>query len=826
MGNNEQKKQWNLLQLEIEKGSKSRVDEHLKWFSRIKNKDVEYKKDIQHKQELKNDKLGDVFLYFDIETYEYYATKETTKEEAKIVPYLIGTLREQYSKNNDFAINSEYKAYIGLEASKLFCGDLVSHENWPKKWNYYLAAFNIDYDFNGIRPWLNTYYNDIGIRYKLTDDKRFTFGEIYINEKTKKGKYKSKLKTKNIKLIDLARWRANTTLGDYLDYINGLIYDKEGNIYSNDLSKLLYEAQSKQNFNKQSFKKLEIDYSKVNMHKKGDDYYYWNSKEDCFNNVPPTKLDLKHELRYLERDVRSLSIIRYEQILFRRNILNILEINNPIDSCKAITIPGFGKYICEEFEKKYMTETYRYPVSLQEYKNQEDSFTGGVVAGNKYITYLDEEIFKKIYPNKSFYDDEGNPIIQSFDVNSMYPWAMSKGLPVGEVFDWKPNCPHVVWYEIHFKDFITNNKNPEDKKKGILGRFYKWKQPYSCINNSCLGDSFEAGIIPNYNGSNRVYMLKELWDIFTQMNDYNMEVVAVRYQKKSKALLPLIEKLYEIKANKNKKYLAPQREPVKLTSNSIYGKMAERFKPECLQWVSNIKHYISINPHYYDYLQQKKINIPNNLNEFKKLPKRFKDNISPFINFDNDTGFCYTTNLEKRYNEKLEETRESILAGLYITQLSRVKVLTAIKDVIDNGNIFLYADTDSIKFVAINNPNIEIDKYKLGAWKNEGYFTHFGHPNKLKKYFMYNKHKNYWMVKTSGIHENYLKNKEGKFDLDMIKTIYDPKNRVLIKNSKKINIRNDWYQTVIYKTDFKFIFDDPDAEPTHILEDGILTKCK
>lgn len=134
----------------------------------------------------------------------------------------------------------------------------------------------------------------------------------------------------------------------------------------------------------------------------------------------------------------------------------------------------------------------------------------------------------------------------------------------------------------------------------------------------------------------------------------------------------------------------------------------------------------------------------------------------------------------------------------------------------------LYCDTDSIKLIQINKPKFDTDDKLLGAWKYEGSFTHFGHPNKKKKYFMHNIHTGKWMVKTSGISDSVLKSSDGVFNLEQIKTIYDPNNRVIIANAKSTNIRNHWWQVVIRDGDFKFVFDDPNDEPTHIMKDGVL----
>lgn len=157
------------------------------------------------------------------------------------------------------------------------------------------------------------------------------------------------------------------------------------------------------------------------------------------NNTNLQKLDLQSELKYLRNDVRSLPIIRMEQQLFRQTAMELLGIEDPIDIDNSITLPGFGKYLFEEKTKKYLTEHLRIGVSVNEYNSMLDSYVGAFVCGNRDITYLDEEVFKQRFPNRSFYDGDNNPIIKSYDVNSMYPWAMHTGLPYGMVEDFKPD---------------------------------------------------------------------------------------------------------------------------------------------------------------------------------------------------------------------------------------------------------------------------------------------------------------------------------------------------------------------------------------------------
>ena len=55
--------------------------------------------------------------------------------------------------------------------------------------------------------------------------------------------------------------------------------------------------------------------------------------------------------------------------------------------------------------------------------------------------------------------------------------------------------------------------------------------------------------------------------------------------------------------------------------------------------------------------------------------------------------------------------------GVFVTAYARRKLLTSIAEVWDR---FLYCDTDSIHLKGWGQPNgIDVDKYRLGAWKEE-----------------------------------------------------------------------------------------------------------
>lgn len=777
-------------------------------------------------------------IYFDIETYERYYDKNNPDELPEIIPYAIGWTTAYKSK-----FNLDYKVVFGENVANIFINQVIVRDG--SSFAGELIAFNIDYDFQVLRHYIvHNFKNQVDIIYGLTEDKKFIWGHL-------------KYKYRNLSLVDLWLWDKSKSVASYLKHISDLVYDDRGNIKEEPLSKELGTIIARFGFTKETLQKRSIDYKKVNLHKADDgNYYYWNSKEDWIEGKLPIQLNKEVELDYLRIDVLSLPIIHSEQVLFRKYIKQTLNIKSPLDHDRSITLPGFAKYLCEEFTRKFLTETVRRKVFVSEYRHECNSYIGAFVGGHKDITYLDEEVFKQMFPGLSFYDDDKLPRIKSYDVNSMYPWAMSTGLPCGAVWDIPPSDVCIEWVEIHFKDWWDEN-NPDPKR-----RLYDWKPKYAFLNNSFFGANFASGLIPGVSANNRVYVLRQTLDLFYEMCDAHVEEVTTRYQAIYTELSPFINTLYKIKVNKDGKWPNSTVAMIKLVLNSLYGKMCEKYKEVSLFWSNDLDTLISSNPRFIDEL------IDLNLLEIDESPKpkqykvdnpieeswvdekalfendqpilkfadvvnpsdiskqKFKSKIAPYVDLDNECGFFITENLSKRFDLEGRDSRESILAGAYITYLSRWKLLGAVKQEVDNGNVVLYCDTDSIKFIQLNKPTFETHKSKLGAWKYEGSFTHFGHPNKQKKYFMHNKHetdsKKAWMVKTSGIPTRWLREPDKSFDLETIKTLYDANNRVLVVKAKTVAVRNHYWQPVIKDTDFKFVFLDSKDKPTHLLIKGKL----
>lgn len=138
-----------------------------------------------------------------------------------------------------------------------------------------------------------------------------------------------------------------------------------------------------------------------------------------------------------------------------------------------------------------------------------------------------------------------------------------------------------------------------------------------------------------------------------------------------------------------------------------------------------------------------------------------------------------------------------MLSGIYIALRGRFILYQKIKKVLEKGFIFLYADTDSVKFAYPAHRAHEIDEVfgelreGLGGWKCEGLWHEFINPGKKKKYCFIN-----WDDCTkssftlSGIHDKYivaLKNGlvyHPDRTVSDLRYIFDQNNNVVFRDAK------------------------------------------
>lgn len=69
--------------------------------------------------------------------------------------------------------------------------------------------------------------------------------------------------------------------------------------------------------------------------------------------------------------------------------------------------------------------------------------------------------------------------------------------------------------------------------------------------------------------------------------------------------------------------------------------------------------------------------------------------------------------------EERERKPVYLPVGCFITAWARYKTITTAQAC---GDRFVYSDTDSVKIIGLDAPDIDIDPVRLGAWKDEGHF--------------------------------------------------------------------------------------------------------
>lgn len=128
---------------------------------------------------------------------------------------------------------------------------------------------------------------------------------------------------------------------------------------------------------------------------------------------------------------------------------------------------------------------------------------------------------------------------------------------------------------------------------------------------------------------------------------------------------------------------------------------------------------------YIDYWMDVKINAEKTGNEaLRTIAKLYLNNL--YGKFSKNPLIAskypvWDNGIVKYKTTEYEETQPIYIpVGAFITAGARNKTIRAAQKVYDR---FVYADTDSLHLEGLEIPEgIEVDKYKLGAWKNEGVF--------------------------------------------------------------------------------------------------------
>lgn len=201
-------------------------------------------------------------IYFDCETFEYYQDSNDPKKLPLIVPYLIGACTDD---------PDSFTYFVGVDATNKFLDWLFNKVREVKYAN--LVAFNLDYDFHAIRPYLIDGYSDIiSVCYEMSDNKKFNHGDI-----TPVNARKDPI---HIRFVDQWRWDTTKSLKTYLEHILSVTY-KNGQPIGDTTSKTLHKMITDWGYTHETFKKVDdFDYHKVNVMDNGKELFYYPSRDD------------------------------------------------------------------------------------------------------------------------------------------------------------------------------------------------------------------------------------------------------------------------------------------------------------------------------------------------------------------------------------------------------------------------------------------------------------------------------------------------------------------------------------------------------------------
>lgn len=363
-------------------------------------------------------------------------------------------------------------------------------------------------------------------------------------------------------------------------------------------------------------------------------------------------------------------------------------INEIINNYKLIYSKRFDKN-CINPHKCFTIATIVYKLSLNNIYNNfgYEYFKKYKIKGTNYEFYKNWYYggftqFNEQYHNKWI----KNKKIKCFDINSSYPFQMTKLLPVGELYETiNPKWDNYIeWYELDVEYAEIKNKYYnfvilKNWKKETADRYVRTQYNFKC------------------------YYTKQEYDFINKIYDFKIKTKKVYYSEAFYILKDFVNTLYQYKehyaniGDEAKKYT------YKIMLNSLYGVQCKRDKFNTILYVDKETH---------EKMKEKNKNIENYvimINEREYKVNGFKNEKI----FNSEYYGVYLLPLKEK------KKTNNILIGAAITSYARLQIWELIYKVgIEN---WYYTDTDSVFINDVENINdlIEIDKSKLGAWDLE-----------------------------------------------------------------------------------------------------------
>ena len=386
-----------------------------------------------------------------------------------------------------------------------------------------------------------------------------------------------------------------------------------------------------------------------------------------------------------------------------------------------------------------------------------------------YIDYRFYEENRKIVKggltqlSPKYFNKEINEDIIALDINSSYPFQMTKLLPISELIP-------------EGDEYIAESENIEKinyvKFNVLFGKIKPKYQNYPFFKNNDLKNNlFRYFSSKDIIIDTEFILLKEEFDLINKIYDLEIDNQVNYFAYAKKYFKNIVENLYQLKLNSVNE---GEKFSYKTMLNALFGKLLQKVdRNEALY----------MNDEILNALLEKNENLVIKDNYFNdQLYKIVSNAISKTGNIANEINHIKIKKILKSTKPILNP-----LIGGTITAYARVQLIENILKLPEDK--FIYCDTDSIFFIKYDNweKDFDLDLKKLGSWKIDGEFVK-GKVIGAKKYifdFASGKQK----IASSGIDiRNISKEKVEELFYSNVSNKVTIENSCLIKNYDKNGI--------------------------------------
>lgn len=434
-----------------------------------------------------------------------------------------------------------------------------------------------------------------------------------------------------------------------------------------------------------------------------------------FYDLEPKKSIYEYKKRFREYLENDVTVMRYTFITFDNLLKKYTDhLRQQSVSLNDYTTTGsLTRYLMEQYAKQYNPSIDYLHIDSQVLKNDEyDGFyAGGLSQINTEYTF---QLFQEYQLNNAV----------MIDINSAYPFQMTKALPYGPPMEKKENPTDVKLMRLHIHKAVIKDKYRES--------------PFLKNWNKSIKDDIRY--VKDMRNKDVVYWDCE-WETLLKFYDIEYDLIKSWYFQTAPYLKDYMEMLYADKSHFKESKQAGLTLMVKILLNSCYGALAMGNDYATSIYTNNVTNWNQ-----------------NNIVKYRGQEYRVKRESELF-------------NINPKYTklyicDELSAKKESYnkFAASYVTALERSYLMEKVKLLKDSSpkSKFLLCDTDSI---LINNLSDEMLKQiydeqspKLGDWDVENkkpvkWFKTFG----VKKYVLLDENKQELKTRFAGINPKVFK---------------------------------------------------------------------